>query len=1366
MLVRIFIFLGISLLSSPLCGQTDLLMLGHGLPFTQYYPPQTYEGHRQNWCMIQDAKGVMYIGNTAGLITFDGVKWRKYDCKNQSVIRCLAKDGSGNIYYGAKGDFGYISSDAIGELNLISLVDRLPENVKAFGDIWQITFTEKQVFFQARPYLMRFDLDQIHARPALSKEENPPSVMTPSGRGFSGLCVAKGGVYTQDVDIGLMKVVGDTLQRVPGGELPPGIIVDEIFPFNPSAHSSLQLALITLSNGIYLWDGDNISPKTIVPYDQSFFENNFVTSAAILSNGNLAIASDQKGLMLLDSSLQFIGVFDETNGLPMNVVNGSMMDHQEGLWVGTDNGLVRMETPGPFSFYSEKQGLKGNMYSVKMHRGTLYIGTNEGILKTEIHNQRFTRFERIDDLKASCYSLVSTSGDLLGAMPSVGVVQIQGEKISQLVEGIAVHLSASRYDERLVFIGENYTNSQDWMLYKTNNGWQPIASDQQIPGVIRYIEEEAPGIVWLGSRTQGYFRVEIPALKAGSPLSAEDTLHIKLEHISAETAVTGGRSRLFYLHDNLYFATNKGLKRFDPVSRTMIPDSSLGKVMADTSTKIFLMAEGVGKEIWVKTDITENTYGKLVLTPKGQYKFKKTPFMSRLEVETLSQMFSDPFEKEKIWLGGSGMLVKYDPASSRNYMVDFSALIRKVLVNGDSLIYSGDSGHSGPKMAPLDLSYKGNSLRFEYSAASFEQPEKNTFQVWLEPFDASWSEWTFETQKDYTNLPEGNYIFHVRAKNLYAVESQETVVTFQISPPWSRTIWAYILYALLAGGIIWQFVKIRERRFKAQNRALEEIISDRTQELAQKNEQLLEMDQVKSRFFTNISHEFRTPLTVISGMADMVSESEPRELIKRNSQSLLGLVNQILDLRKLESGKLTIDMQQGNVVPYLKYLTESFQSYAESREVELIFSVDSSEIVMDYDAEKLQSIIANLLSNAIKFTQKGGSVSLSVRAFERSKVGLDRSNNRTLEHSNVPILNTLAVSVTDTGKGISSEKLPFIFDRFYQVDDSSTRQGEGTGIGLTLTHELVKLFEGEISVASELGKGTQFQVQLPITQHAPPANGISAISQTETFPIVVQEAQNIPVGATDAYKLLIVEDNPDVTRYLQACLADAYQISIAKDGQEGIEKAIAEVPDIIISDVMMPRKDGFELCQTLKTDERTSHIPIVLLTAKADVESRISGLQRGADAYLAKPFNKVELMVRLEMLINLRQQLQRRYHTLEPVAPSGDEAIQQEDAFILKVRTTIEANLEDETFKTPELCLALGVSRTQLHNKIKALTGNSSSILIRSIRLHKAKDLLETSDLTVAEVAYATGYGNPNYFSRLFAEEFGQSPSVFRRKED
>ncbi|MBK8555446.1 MAG: response regulator [Lewinellaceae bacterium] len=501
-----------------------------------------------------------------------------------------------------------------------------------------------------------------------------------------------------------------------------------------------------------------------------------------------------------------------------------------------------------------------------------------------------------------------------------------------------------------------------------------------------------------------------------------------------------------------------------------------------------------------------------------------------------------------------------------------------------------------------------------------------------------------------------------------------------------------------------------------------------------------------------------TPLTVILGMGEQLSKVETDTekkstlgLIKRNGESLLRLINQLLDLAKLESNTLKINYVQGDVLAYLKYIAESLHSLANSQNVMLRVESDQPSIVMDYDAERFLQIIHNLLSNAIKFTPSGGKVIL--RADLQDK--------------------WLHISVSDSGPGIPADELPHLFERFFQAQNQEHAKASGTGIGLSLASELAKAMGGDISVKSELGAGSTFLVKLPVTSEAAFVNKSPQFDlQNQTFPTLPKST--VPATSNDESALpqiLLIEDNPDVVEYLTACLsqgdatgANQYRLNFAYNGEAGIEHALENVPDLIISDVMMPVKDGFEVLKTLKNDERTSHIPIIMLTAKADVQSRLAGLQRGADAYLSKPFHQEELLLTVANLLENRKKLQLKYqqNVLSSAVPEI-RAEDPEDGFLQKVRTIVDANYQQDDFGLPQLCQKIGMSRSQLFRKMKALTDLAPSDLIRTHRLNKAKALLESGAANVAEAAWEVGFKDPSYFSKLYQEEFGEAPSTTRK---
>ena len=514
---------------------------------------------------------------------------------------------------------------------------------------------------------------------------------------------------------------------------------------------------------------------------------------------------------------------------------------------------------------------------------------------------------------------------------------------------------------------------------------------------------------------------------------------------------------------------------------------------------------------------------------------------------------------------------------------------------------------------------------------------------------------------------------------------------------------------------------------------------------------LKDLDETKTKLLTNITHEFRTPLTIILGMAKLLKEKPDEWLIKgtekitRNGIALLHLVNDLLDLARLEAGAMPVISLQQDIIKQLRFLTESFSSVALDKSIDLQFNPHTKEFLMDFDADKLSQIVSNLLSNALKFTQNNGTVILS-------------TENSINQHS-------FSILVKDNGRGISPEYLPQIFDRFYRVENPLLQSQSGSGLGLALTRELIKLMNGTINVESKLGSGTCFTITLPVTNNAPLKEKISDSEIIDYFENTNHEHLRIHIHDTDnSPVLLIVEDNNDLTEYLYETLAADYQIKIASNGKSGLELAVEIIPDIIISDVMMPVMDGISMLEQLKKDIRTSHIPVIMLTAKADITSKLTGLAKGADEYLPKPFHEKELRIRLKNLIEMRQRLQEHFASMTPAdSHLRDKSLIIENEFIRKVRSHMEDNIANEEFDIQNLCHEIAMSRAQLYRKFKALTGKSVFEYLRILRLHRAKELLLTSDLNITQVCFDVGFNNLSHFSRIFNEEFGKKPSDFRK---
>ncbi len=541
------------------------------------------------------------------------------------------------------------------------------------------------------------------------------------------------------------------------------------------------------------------------------------------------------------------------------------------------------------------------------------------------------------------------------------------------------------------------------------------------------------------------------------------------------------------------------------------------------------------------------------------------------------------------------------------------------------------------------------------------------------------------------------------------------------------------LLILLIGGLLYNNQRIKNRKNK---------------EMLKKE---LEVDQLKSKFFANITHEFRTPLTLILGPIEMMKSEavNPKvhqhlDVMKMNASRLLDLINQLLELSKLESGSLKLKASRGNIVPVVKGVVMAFESIAQKKEIVLTTKSAKEDIQVCYDREKLEKVLINLLSNALKFTP------------EKGKIHVEISNTD----------QELEIHITDTGSGIPARDVGSVFNRFYQSD--SAGKSTGTGIGLALAKELTELHHGSISVKSEEGIGSEFIIQLPM--------GDAHLSESEKAGMEVSEIQpDSHSSGLDSYGttkegnkvivedngkplLLLVEDNTDVRTYIEEILGTSYQLLMAKDGEEGIEMGIEAIPDIIVSDVMMPKKDGYEVCATLKQNEKTSHIPIILLTAKVAVEDKIQGLENQADDYVTKPFVPRELLARLQNLIDSRKKLREKFQRELVLKPSEIAVNSVDEQFIQKLLKIIEAHIGDEKFGVEQLADEVGMSRSQIHRKMMALTNQAPNQFIRTFRLTRAMELLKKDAATASEIAYQVGFSSPSYFTKCFRDEYGYPP--------
>jgi len=615
----------------------------------------------------------------------------------------------------------------------------------------------------------------------------------------------------------------------------------------------------------------------------------------------------------------------------------------------------------------------------------------------------------------------------------------------------------------------------------------------------------------------------------------------------------------------------------------------------------------------------------------------------------------------------------------------------------------------------LTLSPSSRDLNFEFSTSRYINPRQTKYYYKIGEDQSNWKDLGTIPRLSFARLDAGTHNISIRGRDQDGNFTANTLnLVVVVEDHFYNTLWFYLLLLSAAALLVYFWVT-----------SLKLQVKDATGKIEQQKLKLEELDKAKTRFFTNITHEFRTPLTIIKSVTDLIKSGNEQKHIKelheieKNSNELLNMVNQILDLRKLESGKMTLDLIQSDIISYIDYIVDSHQYPAQKKGITLRLIKPDLPVVMDFDVEKIKTILTNLISNAIKYTPKHGEISVRVK-----------------KHVDA---NSLLISIQDTGLGISDEDVEKVFE-YFQQSDTLFKSDNSSGIGLNLTQQLVEFLGGSISIQSQQHEGTFITINLPVTNTA--EKGSLSQQIVEPGQLLTTPNETETAAHKDAASLLIVEDN-EALREILSLQLQQYRIYTASDGEEGERVAIEEVPDLIISDVMMPHKNGYELCENLKTDKRTSHIPIILLTAKADQPSKIEGLKAKADVYLNKPYDLEELKLNIKNLFERQLKLQQHFKKFDEESTPSDKPL--EDQFILELRVLILNNLKTEDFGIPQICEQMKVSRTQLHNKLKALTGQTTSQFVMSIRLEKAEKLLRTTTKSIAQISTEAGINDSTY---------------------
>jgi len=1111
----------------------------------------------------------------------------------------------------------------------------------------------------------------------------------------------------------------------------------ERYPYtsSPSIFSSYIWTIVEDSEGT-LWIGTydaglsvfNRHTEEFIWYQQSSND-----PKSLNDNTILAIYEDRSEILLFGTwngginkyskiDKKFITIVhnpDDPNSLSGNSIFPIYEDRFGDVWIGTDGkGLSRInKKTNKFTRYynqpDDPNSISGNTINsiCEDSFGNLWIGTNNGLNRFDRITNKFVHFKNIPNDPSSIRNnaisqmFLDSKGDLWIGVSRGG--------LDKLVKG-----------------------STGFIHYKPD----PKNPKSIFSQTIFAINEDQSGNLWVGSDGGGLSMLD---------KDKEEFIHFKNDPGNSFSLSNNSVSVIHRdKNGTLWIGTNGGgLNKYSPKDKTFIRFREKDGLPNDMICGIL---EDDAGNLWI------STYKGISRFDSQNENFRNFGVEDGLQGNEFNNWAFCKSKNGTMYFGGTNGLSFFHPDSLKDNLVtppvvitDFQLLHKPVRIGYDPNWERTILHTSITETKQIDLKYDDNIISLEFSALDFNNPERNQYLYFLEGFDKNWTRTTAKRRfVTYTNLDPGEYTFRVKGSNNDGIWNEAgTSLKIIIHPPWWATWWSYILY-----GLVSFLIFAGSTRFYLNRQRLRTQL-DLEQVHAKKLE---EVDKMKSNFYANISHEFRTPLMLILGPVEkLISKVKDEDsqkqagLIKGNAKRLLTLINQLLDLSRLEAGKLKLNASKANIAQFVKGLAMEFESIAERKDISLRVLMEKEDVEAYFDKEKLEKIITNVLSNAFKFTPSGGRI--TVKLSETST-------------------NQVEIIIRDSGIGIPKSELTKIFDRFYQVDGSITREHEGTGIGLALTKELVELHKGNIFVDSVEGHWTEVKLNFPLgREHLTDAEIIETadfeihkVENVDEFTKEDLEAEDLlDENLIDKTIVLIVEDNADVREYIKDALKDFYHVEEAANGEQGLRKAEKCIPDLIISDVMMPKMDGYEMTRRIKQDEKTSHIPIILLTAKSDKDSKLEGLGLGADDYLIKPFDSEELLARIKNLIETRRMLQEKFGAGTAVSQKPEKAKLSclDEQFISRIMVVIEQHLSEEEFSIEEFGKDVGMSRSQMHRKLKALTGKSASVYLRTVRLAKAKQMIEEKKGTISEISYQVGFASPAYFSRCYKEEFGHAPS-------
>lgn len=1353
----------------------------------------------------QDKWGFIWMGTDDGLARFDGYRFLIYrhdssDPKSikNNVIRSITEDSNGLIWVGTEGGGINILNPKTGEFHSLDLT--LSSEKKAIfsktstllkdsrGNIWVGTngYGVYQIsgFDKLADSNSLEDLDQLLE----VKSYNRSNSELNDNKVWNIYEDLSGTIWIGTLDGGAYRIKPGGLEPQKIELLDKGVPVTSIKNFFEDSKGTFWIG--TERNGIFI---QNKTSSDFIPFSLPQKRKEFqqvglnITSFKEDVHGKIWIGTLGRGLYVFDREFDHISHYEDDPSDPYSLNGNSVYtifeDYSGNIWLGMYSGEGLNKTnPGQQQFEHYRydptlqRGLSAKMVKsiLKDVENNLWIGLFNGGLN-------FLR-EGTDQFQ---YFTANESGGLKH-------------------NHVQVLLQAS---DKRVWIG---TDGGGISIYDLNTGkFEHLLHDPENPNSLSKNEvwailEDHRGNIWIGTANGGGLNLYNPTKKQFTrffhePDSEQSLLFNDVRALYQDSknniwigTYGGGLSKLNPESMEFeHFKYGLGKKGLSHGMVTSILEDSSGFIWVGTfggglnrinpldgSVRIFREIDGLPSDV-VKAVLEDNSGQLWISTVNGISSFDKTQVQFKNFTEddglqsdefNLGSAFKD--SEGKLYFGGTNGMNAFFPEriqanpTPNAPLITLLKVLNQTVLPGQKIMDKVILNEMVSFTDRLEFRHFHNSFEFEFSSLEFQSQEKISFFYMLEGYDPDWIQTDSRRRfANYANLPSGKYTFKIKASiENDANFSPESVLEIEVFPPWYKSTWAYILYSILLLIIGYSVKSLVSWRIKLKNDLRFERIEH------QKHE---EINQLKLRFFTNISHELRTPLMLIKAPLEQLlvrNDVAPGikrqlEIIYANADRLLRLINQLLEFRKQETGNVKLTVQAVNLRRFMDKIRNSFEAIANQRGIEFSFDMaPESTRTIWIDADQMEKVFYNLIYNAFKFTPNGGNINISV-----SKQSGEDPNE-----------NWITIKVKDNGKGIPKDQLPLIFERFFQVKQHGSYQEIGTGIGLALSKNIIELHHGKVEVSSEQGVETVFSVYIKdgyehfdkeCLVHDPEDNASkSIISQEDADLLLIHESQpaitplsdNLKKELVQGKKLLIVEDNPDLLALLTSVLESHFETFTAINGEQGIEQALSISPDFIISDVMMPVMDGIEMCKNLKENVKTSHIPIILLTAKSSHIHQREGYESGADDYITKPFHLDLLVLKINNLLNSREKLQLQFAKTPNLEPSKIQISPADEVFLQQAISVIESNMDNTDFSIGDFVKELGLSRTLLFEKFKALVGQTPNDFITIIRLKRAAQLLLESEYKVAEIAYMVGYNNPKYFSKIFAKQFGSSPSKFK----